>query len=243
MEKRYLLSVKPLLMDEEFLCRACEKLDTERKKKVQRIKARGAKAQSVGAGLLLQYVVQKIGGRDYMVQDKCVSGKHTSVECACGEPESVLQPCLEEFNIEELLKELQSPVEIDYTYGRLGKPYFKNLPWYFSMSHSGEYVFCAVSDEEIGADIQMCKPLKNHHLGKRYFTEREQQLLEWKTEEERQKLFYRLWTKKEAYGKLTGDGIGDAVGLDTQELSESVLWEEWYLKKGYSIAVCRYRKE
>lgn len=243
MEKRYLLSVKPLLMDEKLLCRACEKLDTERKKKVQRIKAREAKAQSVGAGLLLQYVVQKIGGRDYMVQDKCVFGKHTSVECACGEPESFLQPCLEEFNIEELLKELQSPVETDYTYGRLGKPYIKNLPWYFSMSHSGEYVFCAVSDEEIGADIQMCKPLKNHHLEKRYFTEREQQLLEWKTEEERQKIFYRLWTKKEAYGKLTGDGIGDAVGLDTQELSESVLWEEWYLKKGYSITVCRYRKE
>ena len=243
MEKRYLLSVKSLLEDEQLLCRACEKLDTERKKRAQRIKSKEAKAQSVGAGLLLQYVLQKISGQDYLVQDKCVPGKHTSVEFACGEPESVLQPCLEEFNIEELLKELQSPVEIDYTYGRLGKPYFKNLPCYFSLSHSGEYVFCAVSDGEIGADIQECKPLKNYRMEKRYFTEWEQQLLAGKTEEERQKIFYRLWTKKEAYGKLTGDGIGDAVGLDTQELSENVLWEEWQLQNDYSITVCRYRKE
>lgn len=243
MEKRYLLSVKSLLEDEQLLCRACEKLDTERKKRAQRIKSKEAKAQSVGAGLLLQYVLQKISGRDYLAQDKCVSGKHTSVEFACGEPESVLQPCLEEFNVEDILEELQSPVEIDYTYGRLGKPYFKNLPWYFSMSHSGEYVFCAVSEREVGADIQKCKPLKNHHLEKRYFTVREQQLLEGKTEGERQKIFYRLWTKKEAYGKLTGDGIGDAIGLDMQELSENVLWEEWQLQKDYSITVCRYRKE
>ena len=167
MEKRYLVSVESLLADEELLCRACEKLDTERKKRAQRIKSKEAKAQSVGAGLLLQYVLQKISGRVYLAQDKCVSGKHTSVEFACGEPENVLQPCIEEFNIEDLLEELQSPVETDYTYGRLGKPYFKNLPWYFSMSHSGEYVFCAVSEREVGADIQKCKPLKNHHLEKR----------------------------------------------------------------------------
>lgn len=248
MEKRYLLSVKSLLENEELLCRACEKLDTERKKRVRRIKSKESKAQSVGAGLLLQYVVQSIDCRDDVMQDKYMPETYTSVEhiageCASGKTEDFLQLCLRELTIEDILEKLQSPVETDYIYGRLGKPYFKNLPWFFSLSHSGEYVFCAVSEKEIGADIQMCKPLKNHHLEKRYFTEREQQLLEEKSEKERQNLFYRLWTKKEAYGKLTGDGIGDAVVLDTEALSDKVRWEEWQLENGYSITVCRYRDE
>lgn len=238
MEKRYLLSVKELILDEALLHEACEKLDTERKKRVHRIKSKETKAQSVGAGLLLQYIVQNVAGQGDVVNEEDTAGGHSCVNAEGG-----LQLYVEELTIKDMLSKLHSPIETDYTYGRLGKPYFKNLPCHFSLSHSGEYVFCAVSDEEIGADIQMCKTLKNHHLEKRYFTEREQQLLVGEKGEERQKKFYRLWTKKEAYGKLTGDGIGDAVGLDTQELSESVLWEEWYLKKGYSITVCRYRKE
>lgn len=228
LEKRCLLSVKVLLEDEELFHKACKKLDEQRLKKVQMIKGREGKAQSVGAGLLLQGIVQeRLFQSTFLAGDIVVSQNEG-------------QPRLTGYTVQELLDSLESPVEIEYSYGRLGKPYLQKKFCCFSLSHSGEYVFCAVSDREIGADIQRCLPRKDHNLEKRFFSERERLLLEGRSGEERENLFYRLWTKKEAYGKLTGDGIGQAVGMDTEALSDRVSFEEWQLPGQYCMAVCRY---
>ena len=37
---------------------------------------------------------------------------------------------------------------------KFGKPYFENSDIYFNISHSGNYVVAAVSEHEIGVDIQ-----------------------------------------------------------------------------------------
>ena len=42
-------------------------------------------------------------------------------------------------------------------YGVHGKPYLENVPFYFNISHSGEYVICAYDDKPVGADIQLMK--------------------------------------------------------------------------------------
>ena len=42
--------------------------------------------------------------------------------------------------------------QIEYTHK--GKPFLRNGP-YFNLSHSGEYAIMAVSENEVGADIQM----------------------------------------------------------------------------------------
>ena len=49
-----------------------------------------------------------------------------------------------------------------------------------------------------------------------FFTEREAAALEQAGEERetRERLFYRLWARKEAYGKLTGKGIAAALEVD-----------------------------
>lgn len=40
-------------------------------------------------------------------------------------------------------------------HGRYGKPYIiKKTKFHYSLSHSGEWVFCAVDNSPIGADIQ-----------------------------------------------------------------------------------------
>ena len=71
-----------------------------------------------------------------------------------------------------------------------GKPYIKNNPFYFSLSHSGDYAVCAISDTPIGVDIEQERELTENF--KKRFAE---SILE--------------WTKKEAKGKLTGKGFFD----------------------------------
>lgn len=94
-----------------------------------------------------------------------------------------------------------------------GKPYFKDYPQvYFNLSHSADYVCCAIGNAPVGVDIQKHVPIKNG-LAKRFFTEDENRLLNSLDAEEREILFFRMWSIKESYIKFTGGGIKQ--GLDT----------------------------
>lgn len=88
-----------------------------------------------------------------------------------------------------------------YRYGEKGKPYLVGKDAYFSISHSTQWVALAVSDTEIGADIQVISPIRSSVL-RRCFTNEEQEWIG--SDAER---FTRLWTQKEAYAKYTGRGI------------------------------------
>lgn len=92
-----------------------------------------------------------------------------------------------------------------------GKPYFADLPIFFSLSHSGERAILAVSDREIGADIQE-KRAVNLRLAARFFTARENEYIGEDVDR-----FFEIWTKKEAYGKWQGVGLGTALQTDILE--------------------------
>lgn len=91
-----------------------------------------------------------------------------------------------------------------------GKPRFSAFPrCHFSLSHSGPWALCGVFEEELGVDVEMIRP-RRAGLPKRVFREE----MPWEE-------FYRRWTAMEAYGKLTGRGIGALVGQPL-ELGEDV---------------------
>lgn len=92
-----------------------------------------------------------------------------------------------------------------------GKPYFADLPIFFSLSHSGGKAILAVSDREIGADIQQMRPV-DLRLAQRFFTARERAYVG-----EDVSRFYEVWTKKEAYGKWQGSGLADVLHVDVLE--------------------------
>lgn len=82
-----------------------------------------------------------------------------------------------------------------------GKPYFPAFPGFrFSLAHSGEWAICGLSRREIGVDVEKIKP-RRENLPRRVFGVD----MDWEE-------FYRRWTAMEAYGKLTGRGIGPLVG-------------------------------
>ena len=86
-----------------------------------------------------------------------------------------------------------------------GKPYFpeKNMP-FFNLSHSGDLVGCAISEKEIGLDIQkLVTPRPS--LVRRVCTEEELAFVE--NSEDPSMEFCRIWSQKESAVKLTGEGI------------------------------------
>lgn len=82
-----------------------------------------------------------------------------------------------------------------------GKPFFPeaHMP-FFNLSHSGNFVGCAVHDQEIGLDIQEITEPRDS-LIRRVCTQDE--LASLKSSQD----FCQIWTMKESAVKLTGEGI------------------------------------
>ena len=90
-----------------------------------------------------------------------------------------------------------------------GKPFVKELPEvHFSISHSGEFWACAISNAEVGLDLQTCYQGDSEKLARRFFHPSEVAWLEEHGFEE----FSRMWAYKESYVKYTGIGLRE--GLD-----------------------------
>lgn len=112
--------------------------------------------------------------------------------------------------------------EIQFATGEHGKPALSRPASpsgdiRFSLSHSGEYALMAVArGREVGVDVEVRKAnLECLKLAERFFAPREAQAMATLYEDAQQRLFYRLWTAKEAY--LKGRGVGLSLGLERFE--------------------------
>ena len=197
-----------------FLREAAECVDPVRCKKVQRLKSTGAKAASLGAGMLLQKMALDL-----------IDGTENTGILFLEEDEllAVLQ--------ERMHRDKAGALSFSYEYGELGKPQIVNIPKKFNLSHSGE----------VGADIQKWVPY-TERTAERFFAPTEWKLLQELPASQRTELFYRLWSRKEAYGKYTGQGIGSAVGEDFSDeqnwQEKQICFRERVLEDSYSLAVC-----
>lgn len=86
-----------------------------------------------------------------------------------------------------------------------GKPFFHSIPQCrFNLSHSGPYALCALSDGEVGADVEVVRP-RRPFLPQKVLSEAE---FAWfRDRGSRWEDFYTLWTLKEARVKYTGTGL------------------------------------
>ena len=106
---------------------------------------------------------------------------------------------------------------LEFEYRKNGKPYLRNhADIFFNLSHSGDYVMCAISDSEVGCDIQKTDKA-DIKLAERFFTDREYHVIaDLPAEKAREHMFYRYWTLKESFMKATG--LGMQLPLDAFEI-------------------------
>ncbi len=110
-----------------------------------------------------------------------------------------------------------TPESLEFSVYDKGKPYLLNYGYKFSISHSEDYVAVAVNEErEVGIDIEKIKEVRAH-TGKHIFSCSDIQFVFQSdnipdgkiTDRETLIRFFKVWTYKEAYVKMTGEGIND----------------------------------
>lgn len=109
----------------------------------------------------------------------------------------------------------QKPEKIRIAKAEHGKPYLVDTPeLVFNMSHSENALVIGVAwNCRLGVDMESCKPRTSlSGLVDKCFAEEE--IVYWHKLPEAQRVteFYRFWTRKEAFVKATGRGIG--LGLN-----------------------------
>jgi 4'-phosphopantetheinyl transferase len=97
--------------------------------------------------------------------------------------------------------------------GETGKPFLPGNELHFNLTHSGEVALVALCEQApLGIDLE-----RVHELGdldallRRVCTERERERLAAMPEPSRIAAFLRLWVRKEALVKATGEGIGGSL--------------------------------
>ena len=95
-------------------------------------------------------------------------------------------------------------LEVEKLLGINGKPQIEGI--YFNLSHSHDMVVCAVSQKEVGCDLEKIKEVKEK-IAEHFFTKNEIAHLKLFDEKERIDEFFRIWTMKESYVKMTGEGL------------------------------------
>ena len=147
--------------------------------------------------------------------------------------------------------------DLTYEYNDYGKPKLKDIgDFCFNISHSGDYVILAVSDKEIGCDIEKIRN-RDLKIAKRFFADKEyEDLLKIEDEEERRKMFYLYWVLKESFIKFSGQGLSKPLDSFWINISEdkkisvydrsddiNIYPKHFDIIPGYSIAVCSYDEE
>ena len=201
----------------------------ELKEKCNRIKHQIKRRAGMAAALLFQYAV----ARQYEAEQCEIAQFKTAANA----------PEFEEVdfaNVIEYLKihDLKLP---KIQYGPKGKPYVKENRWngkpfYYNLSHSGNLVACVISDAEVGIDVQECKDIGFLQMAGKYYAPEEVSFMVQCPQDECKREFYRLWTRKEAYGKMTGEGVAGYLG---KVVPDDVVIKEIDRYPEYCICVCK----
>ena len=113
---------------------------------------------------------------------------------------------------------------LQFKTGKFGKPFIAGLDrFHFNLSHSGGMAMIAISPVSLGVDIERIDAKVDiDDVAISVFSQSERQYLDAIPHPQRRDAFFRLWTRKEAYLKATGNGFSSALPL-ISTLSDTVL--------------------
>ena len=87
----------------------------------------------------------------------------------------------------------------------LGKPYFPGEDVHFSISHTKNYVFCAIGEHPIGIDAEELDRDVRLSLAEKFLSSGE--LKQFQNAPDKKRALLTFWVLKEAAGKCTGEGL------------------------------------
>ena len=86
-----------------------------------------------------------------------------------------------------------------------GKPFFLNSPWHFSISHTKNHAFCALSRRPVGIDAEEADRKVSPGLADKVLSPTEKAQFDAAADKRRALLTF--WVLKEAAAKLSGEGL------------------------------------
>lgn len=125
-----------------------------------------------------------------------------------------------------------SPEKIQFSYGARGKPALISNPLLlnFNLAHSHDMaVYALIVNEEIGVDIEKIGLEDKINVAQRFFSKEEVAALAALPMAERSRGFYQIWSKKEAFIKLLGEGLFaplNEFSVSATEKNEIVLMQK-----------------
>jgi 4'-phosphopantetheinyl transferase len=143
--------------------------------------------------------------------------------------------------------------QLQFGKNQYGKPFLVNgRSVCFNISHSGEWVVCALSSLPVGIDVEKMGPVDDA-LGERIFTHDEYRVLRAKSSSEQRSCFYKLWTLKESFIKAIGKGLsipltsfsisfdqGERISVKTESGTGDWFFKQYDWGEEYQLAVCAY---
>ncbi len=141
--------------------------------------------------------------------------------------------------------------QIEYCYNEFGKPsLIGREDFYFSLSHAGDWVVMALSRSETGIDIEQIVPL-DMEIARHFFSDSEYQQLKKVPDHSKLDHFFQIWTLKESYSKMIGQGLslntksytiqlisGNAAPRLVPPDSFPVFFRQYDVDADYKLAVC-----
>jgi 4'-phosphopantetheinyl transferase len=122
---------------------------------------------------------------------------------------------------------------------------------HFNISHSGKWVTVAVSNAEVGIDIELIRE-PQFRIAERYFSEEELADLNKLTGANKVNYFFDLWTLKESFLKLLGRGLTRSLGSFTirkekdnfrlkyslDQNDQNIYFNQYSIDPEYKLSVC-----
>ena len=149
---------------------------------------------------------------------------------------------------EMILKELLSKRNIsyrdlDYYVNNYGKPYLKNMDLFFNISHSFDYVIAAISDKEIGIDVEKIRKTPITIMNQ-FATKKEKEYILSSNNNIEERIF-KIYTLKEAYFKMLGINLNHILEVEFTIKNDKIYCNDKNVKaglindiNGYVIAYC-----
>ena len=129
-----------------------------------------------------------------------------------------------------------------------GKPYLKGIDnCYFNITHSGDWVAVAISNTEVGIDLEYNESFDFDEVIDYVLSDREKIFFLQLPDVLKCKTFYRFWTLKESFVKAMGIGLAKYMNSFTTELwsknicvtgEKNFKFYELPFYEKYSLSVC-----